>query len=163
MRKSILASAVITGLATSIFAPSVFAAVGDKPTAPDIVQMQRMQERHALLLDAHLAAMKAGLKLTPEQEKNWSAFESAIRGAEKARVDRWRQAQERMSQGERPSPIERMTIMSVHLQKMAEQLKLVADAGKPLYDSLTDAQKRDFGPLMRDFKLNSRHKSKMTR
>ena len=41
-----------------------------------------------------------------------------------------------------------MTMMSEHLQKMGEQLKVVADAAKPLYDSLTDAQKRDFGPLM---------------
>jgi len=61
-----------------------------------------------------------------------------------------------MIQSERPSPIERMTIMSEHLQKMGEQLKAVADAGKPLYDSLTDAQKHDFGPLMRDFNLRGR-------
>ena len=79
--------------------------------------MQRMQERHALMLDAHLAAMKAGLKLTDEQAKNWPAFETAIREAEKARADRWRQARERMASGERPSPIERMTIMSEHLRE----------------------------------------------
>jgi hypothetical protein len=48
-------------------------------------------------------------------------------------------------------------MMSEHLQKMGEQLKLVADAAKPLYDSLTDAQKLDFGPLMREFKLRGRH------
>jgi hypothetical protein len=40
---------------------------------------------------------------------------------------------------------------------MGEQIKAVADAAKPLYDSLTDAQKRDFGALMRDFKLRGRH------
>lgn len=157
MRKFLLASVAIAGLASSTFAVNGFAAPGDAPAAPDAAEMQRMQERHAAMLDAHLAAMKAGLKLTAEQEKNWSAFESAIRDAEKARADRWRQAQERMSSGERPSPIERMTIMSEHLQKMGEQLKLVADAGKPLYDSLTDAQKRDFGPLMRGFGLRRRH------
>ena len=154
MRKYLLASAAIIGLASSTFAPNAFAAPAD---APDFAQMQRMQERHALMLDAHLAAMKTALKLTDEQAKNWPAFETAIRDAEKARADRWRQARERMAQGERPSPIERMTIMSDHLQKTAEQLKVVADAGKPLYDSLTDAQKRDFGPLMRDFRLRGRH------
>ena len=45
-----------------------------------------------------------------------------------------------------------MTIMSEHLQKMGAQLQIVADASKPLYDSLTDAQKRDFGPLIREFR-----------
>ena len=72
------------------------------PTGPDAAMMQRMQERQAVMLDAHLAAMKAGLKLTDEQAKNWPAFESAIRDAEKARADRWRQAQERMSSRRTP-------------------------------------------------------------
>jgi hypothetical protein len=154
MRKFLFASVAIAGLAGSTFAVNAFAAPGDQPNA---AVMQRLQERQALMLDAHLAAMKAGLKLTDEQAKNWPAFESAIRDAEKTRADRWRQAQDRMSQGERPSPIERMTMMSEHLQKMGEQLKLVADAAKPLYDGLTDAQKSDFGPLMREFKLRGRH------
>jgi hypothetical protein len=42
--------------------------------------------------------------------------------------------------GERPSPIERMSTMTV------------VEAAKPLYDSLTDAQKQDWGRLMREFK-----------
>jgi zinc resistance-associated protein len=155
MRKFLLASVAVAGLATSAFAPNAFAAPAD---APDMAQMQRTQERHALMLGAHLAAMKAGLKLTAEQEKNWPAFEAAIREAEKARADRWRQARERMASGDRPSPIERMTIMSEHLQKTAAQLQMVADAAKPLYDSLSDAQKRDFGPLMRDFKVGGRRR-----
>ena len=157
MRKFLLASVAIAGLAGSTFGLNAFAAPGDQPTAPNAAVMQRLQERQAVMLDAHLAAMKAGLKLTDEQAKNWPAFESAIRDAEKARADRWHEAQDRMNQGERPSPIERMTIMSEHLQKMGEQLKLVADAAKPLYDSLTDPQKRDFGPLMREFKLRGHH------
>ena len=154
MRKFLFASVAIAGLAGSTFAVNAFAAPGDQPNA---AVMQRLQERQAVMLDAHLAAMKAGLKLTDEQAKNWPAFETAVRDAERARADRWRQARERMASGERPSPIERMTMMSEHLQKSAEQLKAVADAAKPLYDSLTDAQKGDFGPLMRDFRLRGRH------
>jgi hypothetical protein len=151
MRKLLLAAVAIAALAGATFPPGALAA------APDLAQIQRMQENHALMLDAHLAAMKAGLRLTPDQEKNWPAFEAAIRDAEKARADRWRQARERMSQPERPSPIERMTMMADHLQKMGAQLHLVADASRPLYDSLTDAQKQDFGALMREFHLRGRH------
>src|SRR5262249_61880538 len=35
--------------------------------------------------EARLAALKAGLMLTPEQEKNWPAFAQAARGFAKAR------------------------------------------------------------------------------
>jgi hypothetical protein len=157
MRKFLLASVAVAGLASSTFALTAYGASGGESAGPDVARIQRMLERQAVMLDAHLAAMKAGLKLAADQEKNWPAFESAIRDAEKAREDRWRQVRERMSQGERPSPIERMTIMSEHLKKVAAQLQLVAAASRPLYDSLADEQKRAFGPLMREFRLRGRH------
>ena len=157
MRKLLLASVAIASMAGSTFVLDVTAALGDQPGVPDAAALQRSQGRHATLLEAHLAAMKAALKLTAEQEKYWPAFETAVRDAENARAERWGQARQRMESGDRPSPIERMTIMSAHLQSMGTQLKAVADASKPLYDSLTDGQKRDFGPLMRDFK--PRHRS----
>ena len=105
-------------------------------------KLQRMQERPAALLDDHLADMKAGLKLTEEQAKNWPAFKSAVRDAAKGKADRWRQARELIERGEHPSPIERMNTMADHLEKSGAELKTVVDAAKPLYDSLTDAQKQ---------------------
>ena len=38
--------------------------------------------------EARLAALRAGLALTPEQEKNWPAFEQAARDYGKLRLDR---------------------------------------------------------------------------
>ena len=38
--------------------------------------------------EARLAALKAGLTLTPEQEKNWPAFEQAARDFGKVRMER---------------------------------------------------------------------------
>src|ERR1700758_864751 len=38
--------------------------------------------------EARLAALKAGLTLTPEQEKNWPAFEQAARELGNLRLDR---------------------------------------------------------------------------
>jgi len=156
MRKLLLVSAAIASLAASTFAPNAFAASGGDAALPSAAEIQRIQERQSVLLDAHLAGMKAGLKLNEEQAKNWPAFESAIRDAAKARSDRWAQARERMAQGERPSPIERMTVMADHIEKSATDLRKVIDASKPLYASLDDTQKRDFGPLMREFKSNRR-------
>jgi hypothetical protein len=130
MRKLLLVSAAIASLAASTFAPNAFATSGGDAALPSAAEIQRIQERQSVLLDAHLAGMKASLKLNEEQAKNWPAFESAIRDAAKARLDRWAQARERMAQGERPSPIERMTIMADHIEKSATDLRKVIDAGQ---------------------------------
>jgi hypothetical protein len=45
-------------------------------------------EDFAAFTDARIAALKAGLKLTPEQEKNWPALEAALRERAKARAAR---------------------------------------------------------------------------
>jgi hypothetical protein len=47
-------------------------------------------------------------------------------------------------------------MMADHIEKTAAELRKVAEAGKPLYDSLTDTQKKEFGPLMREFKPRKR-------
>ena len=39
------------------------------------------------MLEAHFAGLKAGLNLTAEQQKNWPAFEAAIREAARAREE----------------------------------------------------------------------------
>jgi hypothetical protein len=158
MRKLLLATVAAASLAASAFSLNAFAAAGDAPTAPDAAQMmQRMADNRAVMLDAHFAGMKAALKLSADQEKAWPAFEAAIRDAAKARAEGWRQMREHGDKGERPSPIEHMTMMSEHLQKISAELKMVADAGKPLYDGLTDPQKRSFGPLLRDFVRRGPH------
>ena len=151
MKKFVVAALAAAALGGSALALGAAAAPGDPPPPGDA------REAGGFMLDAHLAGMKAALKLTPDQEKNWAAFEASVRDAAQARRDAMRAMRDTARGDERPSPIERMMIMSEHLQKTAEQLKVVADAGKPLYDSLTDAQKRDFGPLMRDFRLRGRH------
>jgi hypothetical protein len=156
MRKLVLASAMIGSLVGSTFAPDALAAPGAYSALPSAVEIQRMQQRQSVLLDAHLAGMKAGLKLNEQQANYWPAFESAVRGAAKARSDRWTQARDRMAQGELPSPIERMTMVADHIEKTAAELRKVIDASKPLYDSLTDDQKRDFTPLMREFKVSGK-------
>ena len=45
----------------------------------------------AAFTDARVAGLKAGLKLTAEQEKNWPAVETAIRDLAKDRGDRMKE------------------------------------------------------------------------
>lgn len=56
---------------------------------------RRLEHRHhrlspedrAAFLDARIAALKAGLELTPDQAKNWPAFEQALRDRAQLRAE----------------------------------------------------------------------------
>src|SRR5579883_488595 len=50
--------------------------------------MRMSPEDRAAMLDARIAAVHAGLKLTPDQEKLWPPVESAVRDFAKLRMDR---------------------------------------------------------------------------
>jgi hypothetical protein len=114
--------------------------------------------------DARVAALKAGLKLTPDQEKNWPAFETAYRGLAKLRADRaaermetWKKRREAREQNrqdqnatpERANPMERMQRRADAMSKNATAFKQLTDAAAPLYQSLDEAQKRRFTFLIR--------------
>ena len=94
-----------------------------------------------------IAAHKAALKLTSEQEKNWPAYEAALRKLAKLRVERY--------QEQKPAdPVELLRQRAEDLSGASAALKQLADAEEPLLNSLDDAQKRRFstyggnGPLI---------------
>jgi zinc resistance-associated protein len=91
--------------------------------------------------DARVAALKAGLELTPEQEKNWPAVEAAIRDMAKARADRM---VARANEQPPSDPVEYLHRRAERLGTLAAGLKKLADAEEPLYKSLDDAQKQRF-------------------
>jgi hypothetical protein len=122
----------------------------------------------AAFTDARVAALKAGLELTPDQAKNWPAFEQAVRDAAQLRIQRMqerearRQQQGQNAQGNtqgnaqgnaqsqtQRNPFERMARRADRMAKSSAALKKVADAGAPLYQSLTDDQKARFRTLGR--------------
>jgi hypothetical protein len=96
--------------------------------------------------DARLAALHAGLGLTPEQEKNWPAFEQASREMAKLRLDRVAAAvnSRRDRQAQADDPADRMHRRAATLTETGATLQKVADAVDPLYKSLDGAQKRRF-------------------
>jgi hypothetical protein len=110
--------------------------------------------------DARIAALKAGLTLNAEQEKFWPPVESTLKELTKKRIDRVEQfraeRQARRDQAERqdqaaprelPNPIERMRKGADRLAEGGADLKRLADATEPLYQSLDEAQKRRFNVL----------------
>jgi zinc resistance-associated protein len=95
------------------------------------------------LTDARIAALKAGLQLTPDQEKNWPAFEQAVRDLAKLHLQRL-QAREAADDRQPTDPFARLQRRAEALSQFGTALKHLADAGTPLYQSLNDAQKRRF-------------------
>ncbi len=145
-------------------------AVAQSDQAPGPMHgMQNWVADHQALLDAKLAGLKAGLKLTPDQEKLWGPFEAAVRSAAEMRMEHMQGMMERMQNmrtmmrdedmmngqdmmdmgwnREQQSPVDRLEAMADHMSQAAAAMKQVADAAKPLYASLNDSQKRVFGFL----------------
>jgi zinc resistance-associated protein len=107
-----------------------------KPNAADITAFG----------DARIAAVHAGLKLTPDQEKNWPAVESALRDLAKQRSERFAAR----ASANRPSdPIERLQLRAKTMQERGAALDKLATAAKPLYASLDDSQKHRLTVLAR--------------
>ena len=96
--------------------------------------------------EARLAALKAGLTLTPEQEKNWPAFEQAAREYGKLRLDRITAMRNAPASDD---PVERLRQRAAAMSDTGAALKKLADATDPLYKSLDENQKRRFAVLNR--------------
>ncbi len=103
----------------------------------------------AAFTNARIAALKAGLELTPAQEKLWPAFEATLRDNAKARAARlgeWREKKEEAR--EKPDVLAMLRAGGKALAERGAELEKLADAAKPLYDTLDEAQKRRFGVLL---------------
>jgi len=142
MLKTVLAGATALAIAGSAIAyaqPSPNGADHGKrwrPSAEDI----------AAYGDARLAALRAGLKLSAAQEKNWPAVEAAYKDLAKQRSERFAA---RASADKPKSPIDRMAARGESMESRGAALKKFADAAKPLYESLDEGQKRRFMVLAR--------------
>ncbi|MGH6717507.1 MAG: Spy/CpxP family protein refolding chaperone [Bradyrhizobium sp.] len=115
------------------------------------------------LADARIAAVHAGLKLTPDQEKLWPSIASAVRDFAKTRIDRIaariqarRQANDQAAQTP-PDPIARLRERADNMATTAAALKKIADTAEPLYKTLDDGQKRRLAILTRHGRFAGQH------
>ena len=107
---------------------------------------QQSTEDQRAFAEARLAALKAGLMLTPEQEKNWPAYEQAARDFGKLRME-CRIAMRSAHPG--TDLVERLRQRAAALSDTGTALSKLADATEPLYKSLDDNQKQRFASLTR--------------
>src|SRR5438132_35318 len=90
VRASAMWKAIVAGTAVLAIAGTSLV-YAQQRSGRDGMMMQRSQPNAEDLRafgEARLAALKAGLLLTSEQEKNWPAFEQAARDYGKLRMDR---------------------------------------------------------------------------
>jgi hypothetical protein len=117
------------------------------------------QEDHAAFADAGIAALKAGLRLTPDQEKNWPAFEAALRDFVKMHQERF--AAMRRDEPRTDDPVVRLRRQAEMMSNAGATLKRLADAQEPLYQSLDDGQKNRFRVLAHILTNHHRHFAQM--
>ena len=134
----------IAGIAALAIAGSTAVYAQHRPWFHDHARLS--PEDRAALTDARIAAVKAGLKLTPDQEKLWPPVEAAVRDFAKLRIDgaNARMNAERDSQdSQKPSdPVARLRDRADTMAATAAAMKRIADAADPLYKTLDDGQKR---------------------
>lgn len=103
-------------------------------------------EDRAAFLDARIAALHAGLELTADQEKLWPPVAQALRDFGKLTEE---QRQKFHDEKDKLDPVARLEMRSDNMVARGQALKKVAEAAKPLYAGLNDAQKNRLPILVR--------------
>jgi hypothetical protein len=142
---------VLAGVAALAIAGSTAVYAQHRPWHHHHVRMN--PEDRAAFADARIAAVKAGLKLTPDQDKLWPPVETAVRDFAKLRIERANARMQARKDGdaERPKvdPVTRLHQRADNMATTAAALKKIADAADPLYKTLDEGQKRRLAVLTR--------------
>ena len=125
---------VIVLLAFLVVGSSLAYAQESSPPVPS-------QTDFKVLTDARIGIVKAALQLTPEQEKLWPPVEEAIRARAEARYNRMVAVAGKLGQQGEVDPVELMRRRADALAERAANLKKLADAWAPLYQTLNPDQK----------------------
>ena len=151
---SILRSAALLGVAAAALAMAPAAKAIDqgfapRPDFPGARQDLRAADLNALT-DERINIVKAALQLTPDQEKYWPAIVDAIRTSAKNRQARIANAATRVAELHDRGPIEALRDRNPvdFLRRRADALaqrsadvKRLADAWQPLYQTLSPDQR----------------------
>jgi hypothetical protein len=146
MRRSLFTGVAVAWLLGSVFSCPAYADDSSSKGYPG-----RWENVREARLDVRLAGFKAGLKLTTDEERNWTAVESAVRAIAKARSERRHAWHEQWKDAGRPSPMDHLRAISDRLATRSADMRALADAVTPLYSSLDNGQKQVFNALFHDF------------
>src|SRR5664279_3132573 len=126
----------IAGIAALAIAGSTAVYAQHRPWFHEHMGHMRMNpEDRSAFADARIAAVHAGLKLNPDQEKLWPAVETAVRDYAKLRIDRANARMNAKPDDAQPpeDPVARLRERADRMATNAVALKKIADAADPLY------------------------------
>ena len=140
--------------------------------APSTRELERLTEADmAYLTDARVNVVKAALQLTADQEKLWPPVEEAIRARARDRQTRIANLQKEADELRGRSrleilrdrnPIDFLNRRADALAQRAADLKKLAEAWQPLYQTLTPEQKRRMAHLaivtLREMRNGAEHR-----
>lgn len=141
-------------IATLATAAALFAGVGtyafaQAPSAPPQAAQGQAQQRPRMtqddfnrLVDSRVAGLKAGLKLTGDQERLWGPVETAIRDAANQRYTRMTQFRENREQRRSADFMQRFEQRTTMETQRAQTSTAIASALRPLWDTFSEDQKR---------------------
>jgi hypothetical protein len=127
----------VIGLLMVLFVGGFSLAYAQEPPSPIPSQTD-----FKVVTDARIGIVKAALQLTPEQEKLWPPVEAAIRARAEAKYNRMVAVAGKLGQQSEADPVELMRGRADALAQRAANLKNLADAWAPLYQSLNPDQKQ---------------------
>ncbi|VTZ50356.1 conserved exported hypothetical protein [Methylocella tundrae] len=145
VKKTIRIASTAATLAVSPFAGAALATLDDRREH----HLQMSAEDAQALIDARVVALRAGLDLTPAQEKNWAPLEALVRHQARQRTEPFAEGRlKRNENSEYSDALQRLQRISERLFARATDLRTLSEAARPLYESLDKEQKRRFGRLL---------------
>jgi len=145
-----MAAAGITAL---FVAASPFAYAQNQSANPQGTQNTGQLGEPSDVTDLRIEVVKSALQLTPSQEQYWPPIEQAIRTRAQHRLARLQNLADRADQASgspletaiNRNPVEFLQRRADRLAQRAADLKKLADAWQPLYQVLSQDQKRRLG------------------
>ena len=130
--------------------------LAERPTAenssdpgrrPAVATVDPLAKNREAFFSAHLAALHAGLTLTPDQEGLWAPIETAIRTLDK--TNNPRRSREDIAGLLSQSPSDLLRMRGEQLSQRGDAMRKLAEATAPLVERLDSAQKERL-PLLLD-------------
>jgi hypothetical protein len=103
------------------------------------------------LTEAKIAGLRAGLELTPEQEKHWPPVEQSVRSIEEAARGRRAKMREVLKSED---GIAVLRARAESMEQRAAVWRKLADAAEPLYRTLSEEQRSRLHFLIRTMMLH---------
>lgn len=134
-------------LAIALALPSSAQNRNDRPTINQLVAHD----------EARIAQLKAILRISEEQERDWQRFEAALKGISRKRaerrialIDEW----EKREADKEKKPLTHAEALRKHADALltrAEEIRVIADAAEPFSEKLNNWQRQQVDQIIRAY------------